>query len=113
VFCVLEQLHRGLRRREIYSVGADRWGDPRARLLDGKRWETTRQRVRKALDLPSDPDVRLRALSTTLDDAYRQVAGELTPNGAAVIDRGKLRLERLGAAPSRQGSRSCVARSPG
>jgi len=39
VFCVLEALHRGLRRREIYAVGADRWGDPRARLLDGERWE--------------------------------------------------------------------------
>ena len=33
---VLEQLHRGLRGREIYAVGADRWGDPRARLLDGE-----------------------------------------------------------------------------
>lgn len=36
VFFVLEQLHRGLRGREIYAVGADRWGDPRARLLDGE-----------------------------------------------------------------------------
>jgi hypothetical protein len=39
VFCVLEELHRGLRRREIYAERADRcWGDPRARLLDGERW---------------------------------------------------------------------------
>ena len=28
VFCVLEAVHRGLRRREIYAQRADRWGDP-------------------------------------------------------------------------------------
>ena len=98
VFCVLEQLHRGLRRREIYAVGADRWGDPRARLLDGERWENAQPKVLKALDLPSDPDEQLRALSITLDDAYREVAGELSRN-AGVVEKGKLRLERLGPAP--------------
>jgi Tn3 transposase DDE domain len=99
VFCVLEQLHRGLRRREIYAIGADRWGDPRARLLDGVAWQDARPRVLKALDPPTDPEVQLRALSITLDGAYRQVAGELTANGAAVIDKGRLRLQRLGPAP--------------
>ena len=52
-FCVLEQLHRGLRHREIYACGGDRWGDPRARLLDGERWESAKPRVLKALDLPA------------------------------------------------------------
>jgi Tn3 transposase DDE domain len=98
VFCVLEQLYRGLRRREIYAVGTDRWGDPRARLLDGERWETARPKVLKALDLPPDPDVQLRALSGTLDDPHRQVAVELSRN-AGVVEKGKLRLERLGPAP--------------
>ena len=98
MFCVLEQLHRGLRRRKIYAVGADRWGDPRARLLDGEQWESAQPKVLKALDLPSDPDVQLRALSGTLDEAYRQVAGELSRN-AGVVEKGKLRLERLGPAP--------------
>jgi hypothetical protein len=95
---VLEQLHRGLRRREIYAVGADGWGDPRARLLDGEQWENAQPKVLKALDLPSDPDLQLRALSITLDDAYRQVAGELSRN-AGVVEKGRLRLERLGPAP--------------
>ncbi|MGO9898814.1 MAG: Tn3 family transposase, partial [Solirubrobacteraceae bacterium] len=44
-FCVLEALHRGLRRREIYAGRGDRWGDPRARLLDGERWESAKPRV--------------------------------------------------------------------
>lgn len=33
-FCVLEALWRALRRRDVYAQGVDRWGDPRARLLD-------------------------------------------------------------------------------
>jgi TnpA family transposase len=104
VFCVLEGLHRGLRRREIYAEGADRWGDPRARLLDGERWETARPRVLEALDLPADPDSHLQALAVTLDDADRQVASELhDANGQAVLENGKIRLERLGPAPNRPG----------
>jgi hypothetical protein len=95
---VLEQLHRGLRRREIYAVGADGWGDPRARLLDGEQWENAQPKVLKALDLPSDPDLQLRALSITLDDAYRQVGVELAANDTAVVEKGKLGLERLGPA---------------
>ncbi|MDQ6778305.1 MAG: Tn3 family transposase, partial [Actinomycetota bacterium] len=104
IFCVLEQLHRGLRRREIYAEGADRWGDPRARLLHGERWESARPRVLKALDLPAEPDPHLDALSITLDDAYRQVAEELAhANGQAVIENGRIRLERLGPAPETPG----------
>jgi TnpA family transposase len=104
VFCVLEALHRGLRRREVYAEGADRWGDPRARLLDGDRWENARPRVLKALDLPAEPDAHLEALSVTLDDAYRQVASEIAQaNGKAVIEHGKIRLDRLGPAPEPPG----------
>ena len=51
--------------------------------------ESAQRRVLKALDLPSDPDAQLRALSITLDDAYRQVAGDLTGN-ASVVEKGKL-----------------------
>ncbi len=36
VFCVLEALHAALRRRDVYAVGADKWGDPRARLIEAR-----------------------------------------------------------------------------
>jgi Tn3 transposase DDE domain len=42
VMCVLEQFHQLLRRREIYAPSSTRWGDPRARLLAGDRWELAR-----------------------------------------------------------------------
>ena len=45
VFCVLEHLHRALRRRDIFAVGSDRWGDPRTRLLSGEAWERAKPDV--------------------------------------------------------------------
>lgn len=51
------------------------------------------------MTFPSDPDLQLRALSITLDDAYRQVGVKLEGNDAAVVEKGKLGLERLGPAP--------------
>jgi hypothetical protein len=102
VFCVLEALHRGLRRREIYAVGADRWGDPRARLLDGERWESARPRVLEALGLPAEPDAHLQALSVTLDDAYRQVAAELAQGQRPGRDRERPDPSR----PARTGARN-------
>ena len=38
VFCVLETLHDALRRRDVYAVGADKWGDPRVRLIESRLW---------------------------------------------------------------------------
>jgi Tn3 transposase DDE domain len=73
-------------------------------LLDGERWESARARVLKALDLPAQPEAHLQALAVTLDDAYRQVASDIfTANGRAVIEDGKIRLDRLGPAPDPPG----------
>jgi hypothetical protein len=33
VLCILEQLHRALRRRDIFADPSVRWADPRAQLL--------------------------------------------------------------------------------
>ncbi len=56
VFCVLEQFHRHLRRRDVYAHDSDRWGDPRTRLLDGQAWEREKHTALTALKLPEDPD---------------------------------------------------------
>ena len=48
-FCVLELLHRSLRRRDIFAKDGDRWGDPRARLLSGDRWAAAQPKVVTAL----------------------------------------------------------------
>lgn len=39
VLCVLEQLHKALRVRDVFAVPSYRWGDPRAQLLTGEAWD--------------------------------------------------------------------------
>nr|WP_239009101.1 MULTISPECIES: DUF4158 domain-containing protein [Streptomyces] len=36
-FCVLEQLHRMLRSKQVFARNSSKWGDPRAKLLAGER----------------------------------------------------------------------------
>ncbi len=55
-FCVLEQFHRYLKRREIYAEGSTRWRNPQARLLDGVAWEAVKADVLTSLGLPETPD---------------------------------------------------------
>ena len=43
--CVLEALYRALRRRDVYVAGSGRWGDPRARLLDGPAWQAAKAQI--------------------------------------------------------------------
>ena len=45
VFCILVALHSALRRREVYAVGADKWGNPRGRLIEERLWVRERPAV--------------------------------------------------------------------
>ncbi|CAI7974465.1 transposase [Frankia sp. Hr75.2] len=103
VFCVLEHLHRALRHKDVYALGADRWGDPRARLPDGDAWEQTRPRVLSALGLPEQATDHLAELVSDLDATYRHVAAGLPTNSAVQIEGGRIRLDRLAAAPDPAG----------
>jgi TnpA family transposase len=102
-FCVLEALHTALRRRDVYAVGADKWGDPRARLIETRLWVAQRDTVLTALGLDTDPTQHLTQLAENLDSAYRQVATGLPTNHAVGIKGGKLQLSRLTAAPEPPG----------
>ncbi|MEU7838388.1 hypothetical protein [Nonomuraea sp. NPDC049129] len=42
VLCAVMHLHHALRRRDVFAEGAERWSDPRARLLDGSAWQEAR-----------------------------------------------------------------------
>lgn len=56
VFCVLE----ALQRRDVYAVGAGKWGNPRARLIEERLWARERDTVLRALSLGADPRPHLR-----------------------------------------------------
>ncbi len=103
VFCVLETLHDALRRRDVYAVGADKWGDPRVRLIESRLWVRERETVLTALGLPADPREHLAELADVLDGAFKQVGAGLATNDAARIKDGKLSLARLEAAPPPEG----------
>jgi TnpA family transposase len=103
VFAVLEALHSALRRRDVYAVGADKWGNPRARLIEERLWVRERASVLTALGLEADPRAHLRELSDLVDDAYKQVAAGLAANPSVQIKSGKLHMSRLEAAPLPEG----------
>jgi Tn3 transposase DDE domain len=92
-FCVLEQFHRHLKRREIYAGASTKWRNPQAQLLDGPAWEAVRGDVLTTLGLPDDPDELLAGHAQTLDRAYLEVGGRLAANTqVSVDDEGKIHL---------------------
>ncbi|MGH3194624.1 MAG: Tn3 family transposase, partial [Streptosporangiaceae bacterium] len=106
VFCILEALRAALRRRDVYAVGAGKWGNPRARLTEERLWVRERATVLTALGLDADPRPHLAGLAGVLDGACQQVAAGLPANPPVSIKNGKLHLARLEAAPEPAGFRA-------
>lgn len=78
--CVLDRLHQTLKRREIFVEKSERYGDPRAELLQGAAWEAARDDVCRALERSLDPKPELDLLKDELDNAYREVDSHLESN---------------------------------
>jgi TnpA family transposase len=97
-FCVLEQFHRCLRRRDIFAVNSSKWGDPRAKLLAGSAWTTAKPVVLSSLGLPPDPNEHLDECAELLDATFREVTAGLPENTAVRFDEdGRLHLSALPA----------------
>ena len=100
VFCVLEQFHQRLRRRDIFAVASSRWADPRASLLSGPAWLTARGPVLNALQLPLEPDELLAAHARTLDEAWQHIAAQVGTGGEVTVDDdGRLHASSVEAVP--------------
>ena len=98
VFCLLEQFHRNLKRRDIYAAASTRWADPRAQLLTGPAWDAARGPVLNDLQLPEEPAQLLAGRAADLDAAWRHVAGRLADNTEVRIDdEGRLHAEKISA----------------
>lgn len=85
-FCVLEQFHRMLRRREVFAKNSSKWGDPRAKLLGGEAWEQTKPTVLAPLGLPEQPVEHLAARAALLHGTYREVVARVPANAQIVFD---------------------------
>ena len=92
--CVLQQLQERLRRRDIYVERSERWGDPRAKLLQGATWEAVRAQVCRTLQREANGELELNILSKRLGEAYQQTASRLSTNTAVTITKkdGKSKL---------------------
>jgi TnpA family transposase len=85
-FCVLEQVHRLLRRKEVFAVNSSKWGDPRAKLLDGEAWERVKPTMLASLGPPADVAEHLASRAALLDGTYREVAARLPANAQITAD---------------------------
>ena len=81
-FCVLEELHIALRRRDVYISPSWRYSDPRAGLLANKEWESAKPIICRTLDLSDNPQPVLAVLAKELDQTYKSVLARLPDNPA-------------------------------
>ena len=84
--CLLDKLQDALRRRDIYVEQSDRWGDPRAKLLQGDEWQANRIQVCRSLGHPVKPKEAVAGLVRQLDMTYKQVAANFDYNDAITLD---------------------------
>ncbi|WP_431031510.1 Tn3 family transposase [Plantibacter sp. RU18] len=105
VVCVLEQLHKALRVRDVFATCSHRWADPRARLLVGPAWESVRPEILNGLGLDVPVDAHLSGMVSLLDATWLQAAARLEEAGEdarvkivpAADGRARLSVERLEA----------------
>ena len=92
-FCVLDELHTALRRRDVFVAPSWRYADPRAGLLDGAEWEATRPIICRTLGLSAHPEPTLTAMINELDHTYRAVVSRLPDNPAVRFEKVGDKLE--------------------
>lgn len=78
--CVIERLQEALRRHDIFVSPSERWGDPRAKLLQGAAWEAARAQVCRTLGREATPERELAALRQQLHETYLRTAANLPTN---------------------------------
>ncbi len=84
--CFLDKLQDSLRRRDVYVENSDRWGDPRAKLLQGKECQANRIQVCRSLGHPLNPREAIDGLLRQLDASYKQVGANFDDNKAVELD---------------------------
>ena len=101
--CFLNHFLDALKRRDIYVAQADRWGDPRMKLLPETQWKMDKNRICASLGRPESGNDAMADLTKELDAAYRKVASNFQYNDSVHLDlSGKQpsltvsKLDRLG-----------------
>ena len=85
--CVMERLQESLRRHDVFVSPSERWGDPRAKLLQGEAWKAVRTQVCRTLGRQATPESELASFQQRLHEAYLRTAANLPTNTPVRIDR--------------------------
>jgi len=91
VLCFLDRFQDALRRRDIYVESSDRWGDTRAKLLQGSEWQANRIQVYRSLGHPLNTKEAVSGLASQLDGAYKDVIANFSNNEKVRIDHSSKR----------------------
>lgn len=86
ILCFLDNLQDALRRRDIYVENSDRWGDPRAKLLQGVDWQGSRIQVCRSLGHPVSSQDAITNLKQQMDVTYKKVAANFDKNNSVRMD---------------------------
>jgi TnpA family transposase len=98
--CALEALRDGLRPRDVYVARSERYGDPRASLLDAPTWNASRADVCRSLSLPATAEPFIKRLGVDLDAAYRRTREGLhADHPIHELAAGRLPVAQLDALP--------------
>lgn len=85
--CVVERLHEALRRHDVFVNPSERWGDPRAKLLQGEQWEGIRAQICQTLGREISSGHALEQLRQQLEEAYQRTMAHLPTNTALQIEQ--------------------------
>jgi Tn3 transposase DDE domain len=85
--CVVERLHEGLRRHDVFVEPSDHWGDPRAKLLRPAQWEGIRAQICQTLGRETEASRALENLGQQLEEAYQRTAANVPTNTALQIEQ--------------------------
>lgn len=121
--CILERLHEALRRHDVFVDESTRWGDPRAKLLAGERWERVRPTICQSLGRKVESKMEFEELARRLDEAYGDTAARFPQPGVRIekiknkagqeVDTLVLTgLDKVEEPESLRLLRHCVARRP-
>jgi TnpA family transposase len=115
-FCALQAMHAAYKRRDLFVVPSQRWGDPRSQLLTAEAWQSQRTQVCRMLRLHEQPAPVLERIGQELDEAYHRTAENLPSNEAVHIERAHGRhelvlsgLDKLDEPPSLVALKTLVA----
>lgn len=84
--CFLNYFQDALKRRDVYVNHADRWGDPRVKLLTDNQWEINKNQICTSLGHSIDEKEVVFNLSKKLDEAYKNVISNFNDNESVNID---------------------------